>query len=241
MAIYYVILLIKEQEINTNKKILLFLLLSALGIYSVDANLNFPIARPQVLVIWTLIMGIITSQYQKFKFQNLVLKNSKIINKNFIFMATLLVLPSIFINNKVYKSLKGQMILLQDFNSNNITLQLNQVDNIVPEMPNITVTTIPINSVKARYYVKAKKYDKALDLIDKGTKANPYLYYSEILKSQIFEERGELDSAKFYAKKAFFGLPNNDLHSSKYVNLINITRDKIALEEAFELLTRKIN
>ena len=239
LAIYYVILLIKEQEINTNKKILLFLLLSALGIYSVDANLNFPIARPQVLVIWTLIMGIITSQYQKFKFQNSSVKNSKIINKNFIFMATLLVLPSIFINNKVYKSLKGQMILLQDFNSNQYNLPLNQVDNIVPEMPNITVTTIPINSVKARYYVKAKKYDKALDLIDKGTKANPYLYYSEILKSQIFEERGELDSAKFYAKKAFFGLPNNDLHSSKYVNLINITRDKIALEEAFELLTRK--
>ncbi|MFL2603710.1 MAG: O-antigen ligase family protein [Flavobacteriaceae bacterium] len=239
LAIYYVILLIKEQEINTNKKILLFLLLSALGIYSVDANLNFPIARPQVLVIWTLIMGIITSQYQKFKFQNSSVKNSKIINNNFIFMATLLVLPSIFINNKVYKSLKGQMILLQDFNSNQYNLPLNQVDNIVPEMPNITVTTIPINSVKARYYVKAKKYDKALDLIDNGTKANPYLYYSEILKSQIFEEREELDSAKFYAKKAFFGLPNNDLHSSKYVNLINITRDKIALEEAFELLTRK--
>ena len=40
-----------------------------------------------------------------------------------------------------------------------------------------------------------------------------------------------------YAKKAFFGLPNNDLHSSKYINLINITRDKDALEEAFELLT----
>ena len=113
-------------------------------------------------------------------------------------MATLLVLPSIFINNKVYKSLKGQMILLQDFNSNQYNLPLNQVDNIVPEMPNITVTTIPINSVKARYYVKAKKYDKALDLIDKGTKANPYLYYSEILKSQIFER---VDSAKFYQKR----------------------------------------
>ena len=64
------------------------------------------------------------------------------------------------------------MFLLQDFNSNQYNLALNNVDNIVPNIPNITVTTIPINSVKARYYVKAKKYDKALNLINSGTDAN---------------------------------------------------------------------
>ena len=74
-------------------------------------------------------------------------------------------------------------------------------------------------------------------MIDKGTSANPYLFYSEILKSQIFEKQGKLDSAKFYAKKAFFGLPNNDLHSSRYLNLISKTGDKKSLEDAFELLT----
>ena len=106
-------------------------------------------------------------------------------------------------------------------------------------MPNITVTTIPINSVKARYYVNAKQYDRALALIDKGTKANPYLYYSEILKSQIFQEKGQIDSALVYAKKAFFGLPNNDLHASRLINIINLKRDRESLEEAFELLTYK--
>jgi len=131
------------------------------------------------------------------------------------------------------------MILLQDFNSNQFNLPLNQVDVVVPEIPNITVTTIPINSVKARYYVNAKQYDKALALLDNGTKANPYLYYSEILKSQIFQEKGLLDSAKVYARKAFLGLPNNELHSSRYINLISITRDRVALEEAFEPLTEK--
>jgi hypothetical protein len=35
-----------------------------------------------------------------------------------------------------------------------------------------------------------KKYNKALALLDKGTNANPYLFYSEILKSQIFQELG---------------------------------------------------
>ena len=128
------------------------------------------------------------------------------------------------------------MLLLQDFNTNQYNIPLNKVEDITPDIPNITVTTIPMNSVKARYFVKAKKYEKAKKLLEKGTKANPHLFYSEILKSQIFQETGLLDSAKLYAKRAF-GLPNNDLHSSRYINLINITNDKSALEEAFELLT----
>ena len=238
-AVYFVYVLLRFSDLGINEKVFLFLLLTALGVYSVDANLNFPIARPQVLVVWTLILGLIVGYYQKYKNQKSKVKSNKKLANAFLVIGFLLVLPSVYVNNKVYESLKGQMFLLQDFNSNQFNIPLNQVDNIVPDIPNITVTTIPINSVKARYYVNAKKYDKALALIENGTKANPYLYYSEILKSQIFQEKGQLDSAKVYAKKAFFGLPNNDLHATRYINLINLTRDREALEEAFVLLTAK--
>ena len=238
-AIYYVYLLLRYSDLGLNDKVFLFLLLTALGVYSVDANLNFPIARPQVLVVWTLIMALITVYYQNIRNQTLKIKPSKQINTAFLAVAILLVLPSIYVSNKVYESLKGQMFLLQDFNSNQFNLPLNQLDIVVPDIPNITVTTIPINSVKARYYVNAKQYDKALTLLNKGTKANPYLYYSEILKSQIFQEKGQIDSALVYAKKAFFGLPNNDLHASRFINLINLKRDRESLEQAFDLLTYK--
>ena len=30
------------------------------------------------------------------------------------------------------------------------------------EIPNVTVTTIPLKSIKARYYINNKQYDKAL-------------------------------------------------------------------------------
>jgi len=154
-------------------------------------------------------------------------------------LSLVVILPSLYVTNSVYKSLKGQMILLQDFNSNQFNVPINNVETLVPAIPNITVTTIPINSVKARYFFNAKQYDKALALIDKGTGANPYLYYSEILKSQIYFEQGKIDSAFVNARKAFFGLPNNDLHASHYVNVINQKRDAEALEEAFELLVAK--
>ena len=240
-AVFFVYRLIRYSTLSAEEKVFLFLLLTALGVYSIDANLNFPIARPQVLVVWTLIMSLINYYYIK-QHQSIKKAESKsVLNYTFLGIALLALLPSIYISNKVYESLKGQMFLLQDFNSNQFNVPLNQIDNLVPDIPNITVTTIPINSVKARYYVNAKQYDKALALLNNGTKANPYLYYSEILKSQIFQEKGQIDSAKVYAKKAFFGLPNNDLHASRYINLINLTRDRVALEEAFELLTVKNN
>ena len=237
-AIYYVNYIIRYSNISKKEKVFLFLLLVSLGVYSIDANLNFPIARPQVLVIWACIIALISGYFQKSRYYNSE-KNftSSNLNKGFLIVGLAVIIPSLYVTNQVYKSLKGQMILLQDFNSNQFNVPLNQVDNIVPNMPNITVTTIPINSVKARYYLKAKKYKKALSFVNKGINANPFLFYSEILKSQIFEEQGILDSAKYYAKKAFQGLPNNDLHSSRYLNLISKTRDANELEEAFELLT----
>ena len=238
-AFYYTFKLIRYSKMSNFEKSFIFLLFIGLGVYFVDANLNFPIARPQVLVVWATIMSLITGYYEKNRidFENDNKKSA--INKLFITAGILIVLPSLYITNQVYKSLKGQMFLLQDFNTNSYNLALNKVENIVPNIPNITVTTIPINSVKARYYFNAKKYKKALDLIENGTKANPYLYYSEMLKSQVFEQQGKIDSAKFYAKKAFFGLPNNDLHSSRYLNLINLTKDYRGLDQAFELLTQK--
>jgi len=240
-AVYYVFIFIRFSKNSIEEKTFVFLLLVALGVYFVDANLNFPIARPQVLVVWAVIMALILIYHQKYKEAIEPHKTKPFLTPVFLSLAFICLLPSLVVTNKVYKSLKGQMFLLQDFNSNEFNVPLNQVDNIVPDMPNITVTTIPINAIKARYYVNAKQYDKALALLDKGVKANPYLFYSEILKSQIFEEKGQIDSAMVYAKKAFFGLPNNDLHAIRLINLIKLKRDRKSLEEGFELLTYKKN
>ena len=78
------------------------------------------------------------------------------------------------------------MFLLRDFNSNKYSVTMDKIDNITPDIPNITVTTIPMKSIKARYYFNANKYDKALELLDEGIAANPYLFFTENLKAQIY-------------------------------------------------------
>lgn len=237
----FIFLLINGVKIFLNryelidKRLFIFLMIVSLGIYSVDSSLNFPIARPQVLIVWTFLLSIIGLNTPNKELKTLKTKYY------IIYLIFLFLIPTLFINNSVYNSLKGQMYLLEDFNSNQFNVPLSQVETIVPDIPNITVTTIPINSIKARYYINAKQYDKALELLDKGIKANPYLYYSEILKSQIFQEKSQIDSAMIYAKKAFYGLPNNDLHAYRLINLIYLKRDQESLEEAFDLLTYKNN
>jgi tetratricopeptide (TPR) repeat protein len=104
-------------------------------------------------------------------------------------------------------------------------------------MPNITVTTIPMDAIKARYYFHYKKYDTALALAEKAKEANPYLRYPEILQSQIYAEKGEREKAWEYAKVAFENLPRNALHASQFINLSMQLGKAEAIEAAFPLLT----
>ncbi len=235
-AIYFAFIILFRSELNQDIKFFVFLLLTSLGVYLVDANLNFPIARPQVLAPWALTMALICYYYLQARKPKTPAKVSKAISL-FPLTAIILMLPSISITHSTYESHKGQMFLLRDFNSSKFTIPMDKVDNITPDIPNITVTALPMKSIKARYYFENKKYDKALSLLNEGTSANPYVFYSENLKAQIFMKLGKIDSAFVNAKKAYFGLPNNMLHASVFAQTLNLKRDLTEVKEALKVLS----
>jgi O-antigen ligase len=241
-AVYFCYRIIRTQKLPEREQVFVFILLIALGVYTIDANLNFPIARPQVLCAWAIILAFINFYYQKDKEMSKTSKaldaNGKILSFVIPLLGLFFILPSIFVANKTYKALKAQMTILRDFNSNQFNIPLNQIESFIPQMPNITVTTIPMEAIKARYYNHYKKYDKALEHLEKSVEANPYLRYSEILMSQIYAQKGDQQKAKKYAKIAFENLPSNDLHASSYINILIQTKDKEGLSEAFDLLTK---
>ena len=70
------------------------------------------------------------------------------------------------------------MILLNDFNSNKYNAKIQELEAMDMSIPNVTVTTIPLKSLKARYYINNKQYDKALQKFEGSTNnSNPYLFY----------------------------------------------------------------
>ena len=241
MAVFYCWKLLSNPSLQLEEKVFVFLLLTALGVYGIDANLNFPIARPQVLVVWAVSMALINFYYKREEGEKTKKYPTQKIGIIFGVLSVLLLIPCIYIFNKVYESQKGQLYLLHDFNTRKYSIPLEKVDNIVPSIPNITVTTIPIKSIKARYYANGKKYEKALQLLNEGTKDNPYLYYSEVLKSQIFLAQNKLDSAYVNARKAFFNLPGNGLHATTYIKVLSIRKDLEGFKEAFPYLTKRNN
>ena len=236
-AVLFAVRSLKSTQLSAQEKVFVFLLLTALGVYSIDANLNFPIARPQVLVVWCAFMALFNFYYKTSRGPNTDTSGKKRWGIIFLFIGVLALIPCIYISNKVYQSHKGQMVLLNDFNQNKYNLRLDEIDGVVPDIPNITVTTIPMQSIKARYYIHYKKYDKALELLREGTAANPFLAYSEYMKSHIFSTLGQTDSALVNAKKAFTILPNTP-HASYYITLLAQQQDREGLEAAFPTLVR---
>jgi O-antigen ligase/Tfp pilus assembly protein PilF len=239
---YFAFVILFKSDLEADNKWFVFMI-TALGVYFIDANLNFPIARPQVLAPWALTMALLTYYYHKVTQKKLTPKKAtpkKVKALTFFpLVVIVLIIPSVGITHTTYQSLKGQLFLLRDFNNNEYSVNMDKIDHITPELPNITVTTIPMKSIKARYYFNAKKYDKALALLDEGVSANPYLFYSENLKAQIYLKQGKIDSAFVNAKKAFYGLPKNALHASIYAQTLQIKRNPSEAIKVFELLSEK--
>ena len=238
LAFYYSLIILFKSSLDNDNKWFIFFLTSSLGIYFIDANLNFPIARPQVLAPWALTISLLAYYYGKVINKDIRKKNIKIFSF-FPLLSILVMTPSVSITNTTYKSLKGQLFLLRDFNTSKYTIPISKIENLTPDLPNITVTTIPMKTIKARYFINANKLDKALKLLNEGIPANPYLFISENLKAQVFLKQGKIDSAYFNARKSFYGLPKNALHASTYAQVLQANRDVKEAKKVFEVISKK--
>ena len=237
---YYIYIILFRSNLNSEVKLFIMMLACSLGVYGIDANLNFPIARPQVLAPWALTMSLLIFHYRQIKKVEVSAKKTSRFSF-FPFFLLIIMAPSIYITNVNYKSLIGQLTLLRDFNSNQYNVSLDKIDNITPWLPNITVTTIPMQAIKARYYLYYKRYEKAIPMLKAGISANPYLLFSENLLGKAYYEMGQIDSAFHYSKKAFYGLPNNALHGATYATVLSVKGDTLELNRALDNLSGKSN
>ena len=235
LALFFSLKILFKKNIKKEKRLFIYFTLTSLGVYFIDANLNFPIARPQVIIVWSLIIALIAYYYNSGS-KKTKINDSKKFNLIILSSILLISLPSLFISIKVYESLKNQIFLLSDFNTNNYNTKISRIEAMDLEIPNVTVTTIPLKSIKARYYLNNKQYDKALKSLEGSSKPNPFLYFTENMKSRIFQAKGNTDSAYHYSKIAFFGLPNNSLHVANFVKLAMKKKDTVYIKKAADQL-----
>ncbi len=230
-------LIIKGLKDATNPPFYFALLLFVV-VYFIDANLNFPIARPIIQIPLLIIVGFLISESVVYKSSTALLHRSK--NALFVCFTFLIILLQPFVvysNTLVFKSFVEQTKLLRDFNSFTFKGDLQTIEAYESDYPNIGATTLPLKTLKALYFV-GKDNEKALAWTKSAIKDNPYLYVSESLLALLYADTKQLDSALFYAKKAYTQAPSIDLHAATYLPFISETNDTTELRKISGLLQK---
>ena len=160
-------------------------------------------------------------------------------NKLYTSLTVVVLAVIVYINFLVLKSYIFQYDLIQEFNNGVRTENtLKKFNDQNLNIPNITVTTLPLTSLLADYNLKFKKYKEASDLLNLNISDNPYLFFNESVKSKLFIETQLKDSALFYSNKAFYGLPNNISNFSDLSIVLTSNRDLDELVKAFNISNR---
>ena len=150
------------------------------------------------------------------------------------YVLVLFLLGSILINYSTFKSLVGQYKLAKDVGKFEYSPE--EVDHLLPEIPNVTAVIIPINVTKAMYLIKYNRLLEAVKLIEAADKAQPYTKVGEYLKSRVFIANGVMDSALSNAKRAFYGWPKNINHYATYNEVLIFNKDTLEILNAYKSL-----
>ena len=141
-------------------------------------------------------------------------------------------------NLLTFKSYILQGIILSDFNTGKISLTYDNLNSYNFNYPNINNFTIPLKAYQAYYLYNNKRPIEALGLLNKTdfTKINPYIKFEDFVKSNIFLNLNQIDSAFFYSKSAFYNWPKSLQHYQLLNKISVIKRDTTEILKAFDLI-----
>ena len=235
LTFYLFILLYRKYKAQGVLELQYFFLLLPLIVYGIDAGLNFPVARPLMQSSLAIFAGLVLGLYFDIKHKNEKQQPTKIIHhKLTLGLILVLLIPGLAVHIISFNSLRKQGQLLYEFNNAQYNMTRQQLDDISHEFPNLTETAMPIKAMKARYYYLQGDKEEAHRMAQAGAKDNPEILFGENLRSLFFFQEGQIDSAYFYAKKAFDGLPNNMPHYDMYMKSLVAKKMIPEIDAAFE-------
>ena len=125
------------------------------------------------------------------------------------------VFASSYILHRNFESYKQQKKIYIDLNQSNYKETPKEFyNNFETELPSISITAMPLKGLKALYIFdnEIDSINQVKSLLRKSILDNPYLMFSEGNLAQIYYAERKYDSAYYYARKSFNGLPRNAIH-----------------------------
>ena len=208
----------------------------AVTCYAVDAFLNFPAERTAMQTMLAISAALVWIPLGHLKSTPLLSKKSWV-PMVYLVLAISLVLPSIYIAKLTYDSLKVQKYVMGEIDADP-KMDLNEVKEGLPSIPNLSTSTLPIPALIARYEFRDKHYDEALRLLRESDNVNPSLHYNDFIRTAVFAAQQKFDSVSYYAKRAFYNWPRATSYYKNVIFAAAKQKDTVEIQKAFNLYNK---
>ena len=149
-----------------------------------------------------------------------VFKNYKVISRvTFLFLC--LSCLTVYLNNLRNKSFIHQVVLHNDLSNGLYSLNIDQVEKINHKYPSLSHNSIPMATLKSRYYTNEEYFSQSSQLLNEGVNYNPFLSISFYLKSILYINQKKYKEAKNYIKEAYNLQPNITSVAVLYISLLS--------------------
>lgn len=156
---------------------------------------------------------------------------------NYFYLLTVVSLIIVYLNLLRFNSFQNQVNLIEDLSNNTYEFNVENILNKSYHYPSLTVNSIPINTLKARYLINLNQIDEALRSIDEGLRHNPYMIYSHYLKARIYLSQNKLISSLEFLREGFEISPNNSYLTPLYFTLLGQLNQKEELIGVFDTIS----
>jgi O-antigen ligase/tetratricopeptide (TPR) repeat protein len=239
LFICLIVLTIKTfySSADEETKLMAVFSLIAFTTYMIDALFNFPLERPISQVFFAFLTAVNVGAFIKGREEQ---RDEKILSQKagfftpvYALISILLLIPSFYVTYLTYQSLILQKSVLGDLNNEPLKMDWKMVTTSFPSIPNLSATAQPIDAIKGRYLYEAGKFDEALVLLNKGSKANPVIGYSEFLKAGLYYKQDKLDSAFRNGMAAFYTRPKAKTYYQTLIAVLARMKDTANIKKAF--------
>jgi O-antigen ligase/tetratricopeptide (TPR) repeat protein len=208
----------------------------AVTCYAVDAFLNFPAERTAMQTMLAISAALVWIPLGHLKSIPNHSKKPWVPNL-YLFIAFVLMIPSIYIAKITYDSLKVQKYVMGEIDADP-KMDLNEVKEGLPSIPNLSTSTLPIPALIARYEFRDKHYDEALKLLRESDNVNPSLHYNDFIRTAVFAAQQKFDSVSYYAKRAFYNWPRATSYYKNVIFAAAKQKDTVEIQKAFNLYNK---
>lgn len=133
-------------------------------------------------------------------------------NKSLLLLLLIFSVISSIYNYKFFEANIGQRKLQRIIGSGVYDFSQEELSRWSVDYPSLNNTAVPIKSLLGAYYITHDSIKKGVELIEKGSRENPFIGYEDMLRAKLYESLGEKDSFELYARSANRKLPNSAAH-----------------------------